>query len=74
MNAMDAYRKMVSDERQKISDGAKEFMDKIGDDKAVMENTYRTFRFRLLNGNYRSKREKDLLLRLVSELKKVLES
>lgn len=37
-------------------------------------NTYRIMRFRLLNGNYKSSREKEVLIRFIDELKKVLVS
>ena len=69
-----SYRQMLAVERQKASDGALKFIGELGNDRELQENTYRRFRFKLLNGDYRSKREKQLLLRVIDELKKVLES
>lgn len=74
MRTSDVYRQMVSDRKKGIEASAQEFLRELGEDRTVQENTLRQFKFRLLNGNYRSARERELLLKVVDNLKKILES
>ena len=74
MTISNDYRQMVNKDRKKISTAAKQFLVELGDNRELKKSTYRQFRFRLLNGNYRSQREKDLILQILDQLKKVFEA
>ena len=70
----DEYRQMVNKDRKKVSTAAKEFLIELGNDKELQKSTYRQFRFKLLKGNYRSQREKELILQILDQLKKIFEA
>ena len=74
MTISNDYRQMVNQDRKKISTAAKQFLVELGNDKELQKSTYRQFRFKLLKGNYRSQREKELILQILDQLKKVFEA
>ena len=74
MTISNDYRQMVNKDRKKISTAAKRFLIELGNNRELQKSTYRQFRFRLLNGNYRSQREKELILQVLDNLKKVFEA
>ena len=74
MTISNDYRQMVKNDRKKVSTAAKQFLVELGNDRDLQKSTYRQFRFKLLKGNYRSQREKDLILQILDQLKKVFEA
>ena len=74
MTISNDYRQMVKNDRKKVSTAAKQILIELGNNRELQKSTYRQFRFRLLNGNYRSHREKELILQILDQLKKVFEA
>ncbi len=77
----DSYRQMQKRPRQRLTDTVQRFLTELQGlaeenltESDLYESIDSTFRRRLLGGRFRSKREKELVLRILKQLQKILES